>query len=698
MSNVIDAVFKLTDEFSKPFNNCIDALTDAGKLGKQTRKQVDQVGKSISKVGTTLTATVTAPVVAAGAACYSTFAEVDQSLALVQKTMGSTDEQFAVLEQAVKDAASASVLDMADAADAALNFARQGYSAAEAADMIGPSMDAAVGTATDMSTVTSGLGAAMSVFGASSSEATDYLNMMTQGANQANTNLEQMFDGVSVVGPMFKGVGYDIKDVITAVDAFGDAGISASEGAHAVSTGLLRLATASSTGIDSVDEAVASLFDEQGELKSFPEVITTLQDAFKDLSTEDSLAAMDTLFGKNQTPKWQALLNTDAAAIQEYYDGINDALAGGTLVSDMAASQMNSEGAAMESLSSSLDVLKYNFGEIISGYITPFIQKAIELTDKIANLDDGTKDNIVKFAAMAAAAGPILIVFGKLVSGAAALMGAFSKISAAGGLIKGALAAITAPAGVVIAVILAIVAVVAIIISRINDFKAALDTCISNNSERFAAFGAAFQGLATTISPVISGIATLIGDVLIGAFNGLINSPFFTIFLASLTAIINGVTEVLGGLISFIVDVFTGNWEGAWNSILEILRGICDAIGGIIGGITSAIGGIASAIGGAAGAVVDFVTGGGGEGNAAGDPHFKGGLTSVNEQGGEIMNLPNGTQIIPHDLSRNMIGSAGSTVTITGNTFTVREQADIDRITDALVRKMYRAQANMGTA
>ena len=41
--------------------------------------------------------------------------------------------------------------------------------------------------------------------------------------------------------------------------------------------------------------------------------------------------------------------------------------------------------------------------------------------------------------------------------------------------------------------------------------------------------------------------------------------------------------------------------------------------------------------------------------NASGTNNWRGGLTRVNENGGEIMNLPMGTQIIPHDLSRRMV-------------------------------------------
>lgn len=44
--------------------------------------------------------------------------------------------------------------------------------------------------------------------------------------------------------------------------------------------------------------------------------------------------------------------------------------------------------------------------------------------------------------------------------------------------------------------------------------------------------------------------------------------------------------------------------------------------------------------------------------NANGTPFFSGGPSYVNERGGEIMNLPRGTQIIPHDLSKRYIDRA----------------------------------------
>ncbi|MEH6522569.1 hypothetical protein [Sulfitobacter sp.] len=45
--------------------------------------------------------------------------------------------------------------------------------------------------------------------------------------------------------------------------------------------------------------------------------------------------------------------------------------------------------------------------------------------------------------------------------------------------------------------------------------------------------------------------------------------------------------------------------------------------------------------------------------NANGTSNWRGGLTTVNERGGELMNLPDGTQIIPHDLSKRMVDGSG---------------------------------------
>ena len=89
---------------------------------------------------------------------------------------------------------------------------------------------------------------------------------------------------------------------------------------------------------------------------------------------------------------------------------------------------------------------------------------------------------------------------------------------------------------------------------------------------------------------------------------------------------------------------------------------------------------------------------------AIGTSWAPGGLTEINEHGGEIVDLPTGSRVYPHATTMKMLNDAitssdgGNTttanVTITGNTFTVREEADIDKIAYRLQQLIAGAQAN----
>ena len=65
------------------------------------------------------------------------------------------------------------------------------------------------------------------------------------------------------------------------------------------------------------------------------------------------------------------------------------------------------------------------------------------------------------------------------------------------------------------------------------------------------------------------------------------------------------------------------------------------------------------------------------QGNALGTTYFSGGLTRVNERGGEILDLPSGTRIIPHDVSNRMASEAARGGTLRLSTSTGNGQRDV---------------------
>ena len=185
--------------------------------------------------------------------------------------------------------------------------------------------------------------------------------------------------------------------------------------------------------------------------------------------------------------------------------------------------------------------------------------------------------------------------------------------------------------------------------------------------------------IITTVATMLSTLTTVIQGV--SAAGGILNA----IMAANPTILIAGLIAILiaaGVALYKNWDVIKEKAQALWNRIKEIFGGIKDAIvgafdavkekvapffkwigdklkavdktisnipvlGSLYSGIKTGLGGLAK--GGIPGAVVAL------RGNATGTPYFSGGMTRINEGGrGEVVNLPNGTQIIPHDVSTKL--------------------------------------------
>ena len=78
---------------------------------------------------------------------------------------------------------------------------------------------------------------------------------------------------------------------------------------------------------------------------------------------------------------------------------------------------------------------------------------------------------------------------------------------------------------------------------------------------------------------------------------------------------------------------------------------------------------------------------------ATGTPYFKGGLTRINEGGrGEIVNLPNGTQIIPHDVAKKSNGGSSIVVNLTVQGNLIGNRAFMEQTGAYITQKILEAQ------
>lgn len=429
-----------------------------------TGEKVKSVGDKMADAGTKMTVGFTAPVVAGATAAVNSYGNVDKQFNLVKQTMGSTAnsaEDFKGLWNQIGESAKASVFGMQDAADATLNFARQGFTAKQATDMLTPAMNLAAGTGTDLSEVTSGLGNAMKMFGADSSDAASYSDVLAKAQAQANTNTSELFESISVAGPICKTVGWDIRDLATLTDVFGNAGISGSEGANALKTGLARLASPAKSGAQAMDQLKLStgqtyaIFNDNGTLKDMPTVLKNLNSAFSGLSDQEKLEAAANIFGKEQMSKWLTLIQTSPKDIGSLRDALDSA---GGSAGKMSKALMSGTGGTIEQMKSTFDVLVVTIGQMLAPVLQKFFTQLISIMNAIMNMNPAMQRIVLTLIGIVAAIGPVLIIIGKVAAGVGTLMTLAPKIVAAVKLVRTGMAALNAvmlanPIGLVIAAV-----------------------------------------------------------------------------------------------------------------------------------------------------------------------------------------------------------------------------------------------------
>lgn len=161
--------------------------------------------------------------------------------------------------------------------------------------------------------------------------------------------------------------------------------------------------------------------------------------------------------------------------------------------------------------------------------------------------------------------------------------------------------------------------------------------------------------IITTIIEIISPII----EVVTGIISEIVEfiSPLIDVFATIFGAIFDVVGEVFGAIGDVIGGVFKGI-QNAWNGLTSFVGGIVDGISSafnsLVNGVKSVINGVISAINGAIW-VINLIPGvniGSIPYLAHGTENWQGGFAYMNEGGrGELTYLPNGSQVIPHDIS-----------------------------------------------
>ena len=245
-----------------------------------------------------------------------------------------------------------------------------------------------------------------------------------------------------------------------------------------------------------------------------------------------------------------------------------------------AAREADGASGSMRALMTELKNLSTELGQVLLPIITPFIAKLRDMVAEFGNLSDEQKKNIVKWAGIAAALGPVLLVVGKVIAFIPSLIAGFKAL----GVVLGVL---TSPISLVVVAIGALVAWLVHAWNTNEDFRNGIINGWNN-------IVAAAQQLASNIATWFGNMVTTI----ITTGTNIVNSVKQTWdnVTTSISNAVGKAKEAAGNVMQGVLDTITGWFSSFANAGANIVGMIADGIRGAVGKVTSAIGNVTSKI------------------------------------------------------------------------------------------------------
>ena len=435
---------------NQQLNTAKSAWTEAGKNLEAFGKKCDAVSKKMTAAGRTLTTVMTTPILGLGATAVKASIGFESSFASVRKTVDATEAEFDQLAETSKRmstevAAGTDEINEVMAAGGQLGVATEHLS-----DFTRVMIDLG-NSCEDLSADEAATTIAQfaNIMGTSQSQFSNIGSTLVDLGNNFATTEKPIMEMAHRMAGAGKQVGLTEAQVLGFAAALSSVGIEAQMGGSAFSKALVKMEVASATGGQALDDfgKVAGMTAQQfktlwdndpaAAFQAFIVGLSKLDDegesAIKTLSDIgiNEIRLRDTLLrATNATELFSRAQNMANAAWKENTALTNEA---GKRYSTMASKLTNLKNKALL------------FGQQIGDDLNPTIQSLIEgadnLLSKFLQMDEAQRKQIIQYAAIAAAIGPVLLLFGKVTKGIGSISTGIGKfataVGKAGGGIKG---------------------------------------------------------------------------------------------------------------------------------------------------------------------------------------------------------------------------------------------------------------------
>ncbi|HDZ6997363.1 TPA: phage tail tape measure protein [Listeria monocytogenes] len=406
---------------------------------EQFGNMLEKSAQKLKKAGTAMTVGFTAPIVAGMVKSTKAYLDFDNEVTEVNSLLRESDEsakEFGDRYTQVFDYAQKASVKYGVASEQTMlgmkEMVKKGYDINQTMASMPAIFNAARASGDDFETVMSVTTSTLEQFGMISKDTNkqmEYTNkvadVLTYVADKTAAGFSDMGTAMNYVGPISHSLGYSLTDTAAAVGLLSNRGI---EGQKA-GTGLRGMLTSLLKPSKSAAEAMAAvglkIEDNNGNMKTLPTLLDDINDKTKKMTRTQKNSFLTMIFGREPLSAVNTLLEAGGDSLRKYSKGADEANG----YTKQVADNMRKAGKfGVDQFKASLEVLEQNVGQKLMPALTPVIEWANKMIDKFNDLSGEQQQNIIKWAGIIAATGPVLMIGEKLVSMTGGLIKGFAGL------------------------------------------------------------------------------------------------------------------------------------------------------------------------------------------------------------------------------------------------------------------------------
>lgn len=412
--------------------------SSADLFAEQIQDRFQRFGSGLQSVGRGLTAGITAPVIAVGAAAFAAFSAVDEGLDTIRIGTGKTGTALSGLEADFRALFQTVPSSAADVAAALVAVNRQsGATGAQLQNIARAQLTFARLTKTDLNTALAESTQLFQQFGIAANDQVATLDFLFQVVQRSGGSLSGLSASLNKVGPTLRQFGFSFKQSAALAALFEKSGLDVVTTVNAMRTAMPKLVRASGDA----STALSSLIQQIKSAKTDSQAIELTSKVFGRGGASTFVAAV-----REGRLAYGELL----AAVAQTPDSLSRAASATDDFGERLQKLRNRAAVALEPLGKKL----VDSFERAQPSFVRMIESVSSVVDAFSRLSPATQDFIIKAALIGAALGPALSAVGGLVTAVGPLVPALingAKYIAGLRVVALALGAVLTPGGLIVA-------------------------------------------------------------------------------------------------------------------------------------------------------------------------------------------------------------------------------------------------------